>query len=90
MYSTIAGIDLDPQRPGYKHIVIRPRIGGGLTWARGSLKSPYGLIESSWKIGGNDVLLSVTIPPNTTATLQLPGVDAKEVGAGRHELRARI
>jgi alpha-L-rhamnosidase len=24
MYSTVAGIDLDPSRPGYKHAIIRP------------------------------------------------------------------
>jgi alpha-L-rhamnosidase len=88
MYATIAGIDLDPSQPGYKHIIIRPRVGGGLTWARGSLKSPHGVIESSWKIDGNELRLSVMIPPNTTATIHLPGVAPKGYGAGRYELNA--
>ena len=52
------------------------------------MKSPHGLIESSWKIDGNGLRLSVTIPPNTTATIHLPGTAPKEYGAGRFELGA--
>lgn len=29
MASTVAGIDLDPKQPGYKHIIIHPEPGGG-------------------------------------------------------------
>ncbi|HEY7089762.1 MAG TPA: glycoside hydrolase family 78 protein [Tepidisphaeraceae bacterium] len=76
MYSTIAGIDLDADRPGYKHIVIRPSLGGGLTHARARLESMYGPIESGWKIDGSKANLDVTIPPNTTATIQIPGAGA--------------
>ncbi len=28
LYSTVAGIEIDPARPGYKHAVLRPRPGG--------------------------------------------------------------
>src|ERR1700750_2019399 len=44
LYGTVAGIDLDPARPGYKHIVVHPRPGGGLTRAKASLRSVHGLI----------------------------------------------
>src|SRR5581483_3295982 len=90
MYSTIAGIDIDPQHPGYKHIVIRPHIGGGLTWARGKLKSMYGVIESAWKLDGNKLHLSVTIPPNTTATVHVPFGDTIDVSAGQHEFESIV
>ena len=33
MYAVIGGIDLDPDQPGYKHIVMHPYPGGGLTYA---------------------------------------------------------
>ena len=96
MYSNIAGIDLDPQRPGYKHILIRPRPEASrLTHARGKLQSVYGPIESAWRVDGETFSLDVTIPPNTTATVFVPGrevvcdgnsVDAApiELGAGRY------
>ncbi len=79
MYSTIAGIDLDQARPGYRHIVIRPNPGGGLTHARAKLDSLYGVIESAWKLSGGMLELYVTIPANTTATLYLPTSDAAAI-----------
>ena len=33
LYNTVAGIEIDPAQPGYKHIVLRPQPGGGLTHA---------------------------------------------------------
>ena len=50
MYSVVAGIDLDPAEPGYKHVLIQPQPGGGLTKASASLRSMYGEIVSSWSI----------------------------------------
>jgi alpha-L-rhamnosidase len=85
MYSTIAGIDIDPEKPGYKHIIIRPQPGGGLTHARGKLRSMHGLIESEWRLEGSTFKLTVQIPPNTTATVAVPAGPTVEVGAGRHE-----
>jgi alpha-L-rhamnosidase len=79
IYATVAGIELDPERPGYKHILIRPQPGGGLTHARARLHSMYGLIESAWRIEDRTLRLDVTIPPNTTATVRLPTNDAGSV-----------
>ncbi|MDH7599366.1 MAG: glycoside hydrolase family 78 protein [Sedimentisphaerales bacterium] len=79
LYSTVAGIDLDPERPGYKHIIIRPRPGGGLTYAKASLESMYGRIESAWRIDGGQMHLEVVIPPNTTATINLLGAEPKDI-----------
>ena len=77
MYAVVAGIDLDPSAPGYEKIVIRPRPGGGITWARGALDSVRGRIESSWKLSGGAFTLKVVVPANTTATVYVP---AKDVG----------
>ena len=33
MYAVIGGIDLDSDKPGYQHVVMHPRVGGGLTCA---------------------------------------------------------
>jgi len=72
LYDTVAGIDWDPDHPGYKHIIIRPTPGGGLTWAQATIGSPYGNITSSWKLVDGRLTLDVTIPANTTATVVLP------------------
>jgi alpha-L-rhamnosidase len=89
MYNTIAGIEIDPAQPGYKHIILRPQPGGGLSHARGTLKTLYGEIVSEWKLVEGAFQWTVVVPPNTTATLHIPGrAEAQEVTAGRYEIVA--
>jgi alpha-L-rhamnosidase len=73
LYKVVAGIELDTERPGYKHIKIQPHPGGGLQYARAALESPYGRIVSDWQIRDNRFTLTVEIPANSTATVRLPG-----------------
>lgn len=78
-YQYLAGIQIDPAQPGFKHIVIRPRPTGDLTWVRAKTESPYGPVSSSWRKEGDALTLKVTVPVNTTATVYLPlqhGIDA--------------
>ena len=71
---------LDPARPGFRHILIHPRSGGGLTWARASYRSIRGPIISAWRIDAdNTFTLDVTIPPGTTATVALPAGDPQSL-----------
>ncbi len=79
LYRVVAGIEIDSGNPGYRHIIIRPQPGGGLSHASAKHQSMYGEIESSWKIENETFNLSVTIPPNTTATVVLPGAQIAEV-----------
>ncbi len=74
LYAAVAGIDVDPDRPAYKHIRLAPQPGGQLTSARGTLESPHGRIVSAWKIRPGRFEWEVVVPPNTTtATAPLPG-----------------
>jgi alpha-L-rhamnosidase len=79
LFDTAAGIGLDPERPGFRHIIIHPRAGGGLTSARASLDSIRGLIVSSWAVKEGTFALDVTIPANTTATVYVPAANAAAV-----------
>lgn len=83
MYRVMAGIEVDPAAPGYKHILIQPQPGGGFTSVSASHLTPYGKVTSSWQISGGSFSLAVDIPPNTTATVRLPHVqlaDLRESG----------
>ncbi|HLO98102.1 MAG TPA: family 78 glycoside hydrolase catalytic domain, partial [Fimbriimonas sp.] len=84
----LAGIGLDPASPGFRHITIRPQPVGDLTWAKASHISPYGEITSSWTRKGEVFKLSVTIPPNCTATVALPGGTTTKVGSGKHSFES--
>lgn len=39
LYSHVAGIQIDPQHPGYKHTILSPHPGGGLQWVKAELLS---------------------------------------------------
>ena len=72
LYQVVAGIEIDEQQPGYKHIIIQPHPGGGLTYARASVLSMYGKVASGWELQDGSMKLAVEIPANTTATIILP------------------
>ena len=84
LYSTVAGIDLDTRVPGYKRIVFRPQPGPGITRASGRLETRYGLVACRWEVRGGRMNVDVTVPPNTTGTVCLPGRKPCTVRAGSH------
>ncbi|MBZ0300261.1 MAG: glycoside hydrolase family 78 protein [Anaerolineae bacterium] len=79
LYDTVAGIDIDPAQPGYKHSILRPLPGGGLTHAAGRLKTLYGELVSDWKLENGQFDWTIVVPPNTTATAHLPIEEGKPV-----------
>jgi hypothetical protein len=79
IYRVVAGIDTDPDRPGYKHVLIQPQPGGGLTRVSASLETMYGTVSSSWSLDGDRFRLQVEIPANTSATIRIPGTSTSEI-----------
>jgi alpha-L-rhamnosidase len=84
LHRTVAG--LAPAEPGYRQIVIQPRPGGGLSHASARHLTPYGIAECAWTIRDGKIAVKVIVPPNTTASVHLPGMDAEpvEVESGTH------
>jgi alpha-L-rhamnosidase len=79
MYRVAAGIEIDPSAPGYKHALIQPEPGGGLTHARAAIESPYGRVASAWQVGDTGFKLQVSIPANATATVRIPSSTLAQV-----------
>jgi alpha-L-rhamnosidase len=80
MYRVVAGLDMDESAPGYKRIRIRPRLAaGGMSWARASLASMYGTVESGWRTEDGRTEVHVRVPPNATAEVTLPGARTDRV-----------
>ena len=82
MHRSVAG--LAPLEAGYRRILVAPQPGGGLTWARASLETPYGLAAVHSEMDGDALRIEVTVPEGTEAVLRLPGRDDETVGAGTH------
>jgi len=89
MYHTVAGLDLDPADPGYRHIVFRPHPGGSLTWAEASLKTPHGDTAIRWDLTPSGLRVQLTVPAGTRATFTPPAgyieSSPRSLASGRHD-----
>ncbi len=88
MYEYLAGIRPDPEKPGFQHTIIQPFPVPGLDFVRATHRSLFGPISSSWKRSGSALQLEVSIPPNTTATIYVPGTGKVAEAGGLKPLRA--
>jgi alpha-L-rhamnosidase len=77
MFETIGGIQTG--QPGYRTILIRPRPGGKLTWAKVRYDSIRGPISTQWKMDDEKFTLDVTIPAGVTAEVHVPTSDPTRV-----------
>jgi alpha-L-rhamnosidase len=70
MYRVSAGIETSD--PGYKHLIIQPHPSKKLSYSKASFESAYGTVASGWERKGNNIIVTVKIPSNTTAKIILP------------------
>ena len=95
-YKGLGGIYPDSEKPGFKHIRLKPYFPKGLDTFSASHQSPYGQIVSGWTTKGKKVNYTVTIPANCTATLELPSgwtTDGKqliELQSGTYQFSCRM
>ncbi|WP_254059780.1 family 78 glycoside hydrolase catalytic domain [Granulicella sp. L46] len=82
VYRRAAGIDTDAGGPGFHHLTIRPHFDAALPALHVEYDSAYGTVVSDWK--QSEHRFTVTIPGNTTATIELPGQKAETIGSGTH------
>jgi alpha-L-rhamnosidase len=75
----MAGLEIDESAPGYRHIFVQPRPGGGFTDVKASHETMYGRASSAWTMADGRFELTVEVPANTRATVRLPGATHQEV-----------
>ncbi|NII83571.1 MULTISPECIES: alpha-L-rhamnosidase [unclassified Pedobacter] len=72
LYKSPGGIKPDEKQPGFKHVILDPHVMEGLNSFEASHIGPYGKIVSAWKRINNGIRYDITIPANSTATINLP------------------
>ncbi|MEG2207661.1 MAG: family 78 glycoside hydrolase catalytic domain [Clostridia bacterium] len=86
LYKVIGGIHADESCPGYRHALLAPQPGGGLSEACAELETAYGLLSVRWRIAEGQLYVTAVIPCNTTATLRSPADGTEELlPSGTHE-----
>jgi hypothetical protein len=54
-------LGVKPMEPGFKKFTVEPST-GGLTWAKGTVPTPYGVISVEWENSGNEFSMKVDVP----------------------------
>lgn len=82
-HAGLAGIRAADGTTAYRQLVIQPKVVGDLTFVKGHYTTPQGTARSEWKRDGNRLRLTVTVPPNTTATIHVPTLGGRVAGTPR-------
>lgn len=84
LYRRVLGIEtIDP---GYRTFRFKPIIYPSLNWAKGSVQTPYGTINASWKVEDTLLTVRVHVPMGTSCRLELPGCRVEELCPGDHQV----
>ncbi len=76
----LAGVDMDPAEPGFRHVIIRPMPVEALESVCYSTQTPYGKVSSKVTHKDGKVSVEVEIPVSCHATVYVPK-DVKETAA---------
>ncbi|MCR5849975.1 MAG: glycoside hydrolase family 78 protein [Bacteroidaceae bacterium] len=71
-YQALAGIVPDEKATAYRHFFIRPQMVSGISFVRAMKPTPYGDITVDWNLSEQTFDIRLSIPPGTTATLEIP------------------
>lgn len=77
LFSCVGGIET--QGVGFEKILIKPHIGSGLTYVQASYESIRGTIAVRWEKIADTLIMDVTIPANSAATVSIPSIGTDPV-----------
>ena len=86
----LAGITPDEAAPGYRHFHVRPQLVDGITWAKASKDTPYGLMSVEWERSADSFTLRVEVPIGASATAFLPDGEEVQLTSGKHKINCNL
>jgi hypothetical protein len=82
-------LGVTPIEPGFSRITIEPHC-CGLSHAKGSVCTPYGVIEVAWRREGTNFSIEANVPPPIRATVVLPDGTRHECAGGKIEFTGAL
>ncbi len=78
-YRKLAGMNADPDHPGYRHIIFRPQPVADMTFASYSNLTPYGNAGIRWEKNDDRFTMDVTVPVGSSATVYVPSGNIEKI-----------
>jgi alpha-L-rhamnosidase len=78
-YRKLAGMNADPEQPGYRHVIFRPQPVDDISSTSYSNLTPYGNCAITWRKENEKFLMQISVPVGSTATLFIPAKEKKEI-----------
>jgi alpha-L-rhamnosidase len=79
LYRNLAGMQADPELPGYRHIIFKPQLIEQLSFVKYSNLTPFGKAGIHWDYSENQFNMSVQVPVGCAATVYLPAEEGDRI-----------
>lgn len=84
LYRDLAGIRIDEQEPGYRHIIVSPQLSASLPRVGYEKQTPYGTVSSEIRYADGKGQLTLTVPVGCHATIRQAGKSDITLTQGTH------
>ncbi len=78
-YRKLSGMNADPDKPGYKHIIFKPQPVEDISWSSYSTLTPYGNAGIKWEKKKDAFSIDINVPVGSTATVYVPAESVSDV-----------
>ncbi len=79
LYRKLAGMNTDPENPGYRNIIFKPQPVDKISYASYASQTPYGYASIRWDKNNGKFGMKIVVPVGSTATVYVPASDASSV-----------
>lgn len=82
LYKNLAGMQVDVEKPGYKHMIFKPQPVDDLDFVSYINNTPYGKAGITWRQENSKFFMDIEVPVSATATVYIPSENATQVREG--------
>jgi alpha-L-rhamnosidase len=75
-YRKLAGMNADPEMPGYRNIIFKPQPSKDVSYASYSNQTSYGQASVRWEKKDGKFTMEINVPVGSTATVYMPASSA--------------
>ena len=89
LYRKLAGMNTDPEFPGYRHVIFKPQPAGDISMAAYSNLTPYGNCSVKWEKKDGKFMMNIEVPVGSNATVYVPSDNPKNITEGGKKIRRK-